>query len=36
MTNPKIIIPYGRQDISREDIKEVTEVLNSDFLNSRS
>tara|TARA_Y100000816_G_scaffold161600_1_gene115615 strand:- start:4260 stop:5429 length:1170 start_codon:yes stop_codon:yes gene_type:complete len=32
MTNPKIIIPYGRQDISREDIKEVTEVLNSDFL----
>lgn len=28
----KFIIPYGRQDISREDINEVVEVLKSDFL----
>ena len=32
MINPKNIIPYGRQDISGEDVKEVIEVLNSDFL----
>ena len=28
----KIIIPYGRQDITNEDIDAVTEVLTSDFL----
>ncbi len=26
------MIPYGRQDISREDIQAVVDVLNSDFL----
>ena len=28
----KNIIPYGRQDISKEDIKSVIEVLKSDFI----
>ena len=26
------IIPYGKQDISKEDIESVVNVLNSDFL----
>ena len=26
------MIPYGRQDITSEDIEEVVKVLNSDFL----
>ena len=26
------VIPYGRQDISQEDINEVVKILNSDFL----
>ena len=26
------MIPYGRQEITEEDIKAVVEVLNSDFL----
>ena len=26
------MIPYGRQDISKEDIAEVIETLQSDFL----
>jgi dTDP-4-amino-4,6-dideoxygalactose transaminase len=26
------MIPYGRQDISKEDIAEVVETLQSDFL----
>ena len=30
--NVKKIIPYGRQNISRDDIKAVSDVLKSDFL----
>ena len=26
------VIPYGRQDISQEDINEVVKILSSDFL----
>ena len=26
------IIPYGRQDITQEDVDSVIEVLNSDFI----
>ena len=32
MKNPKDIIPYGRQQISDDDVKAVTDVLKSDFL----
>ena len=32
LLNRKKIIPYGRQNISKEDIKSVIDVLNSDYL----
>ena len=30
------MIPYGRQEITKEDIKEVEKVLRSDFLTQGS
>ena len=33
MKNP---IPYGRQNITEEDIKAVVETLKSDYLNTGS
>ena len=32
MTSKNIQIPYGRQDISKDDIESVIDVLKSDFL----
>ena len=32
----KKIIPYGRQDVSKEDIKSVIKVLKSDFITQGS
>ena len=32
----KNIIPYGRQDVSKEDIKSVIKVLKSDFITQGS
>ena len=26
------MIPYGRQDVNKEDIESVIEILNSDYL----
>lgn len=32
MSNPKITIPYSKQDISDRDVKAVVETLHSNFL----
>lgn len=32
MSNPKITIPYSKQDISDRDVKAVIETLHSNFL----